>query len=141
MLVISTVRLIKALIAVQREREERDRVIAYLPDGIIEYTGENQILTMNPAAKKYLNIAVPIPDELYVTESSVFLPGFERLWGVFSPPFAAREGGQGNIFEITFQTPERIVLQVITVYIKGTGALADQHYLKIIHDITKERPA
>ncbi len=140
MLVISTVRLIRALLGIQREREERDKVIAYLPDGIIEYTGENKILTMNPAAKKYLNITVPIPDELYVTESSVFLPGFERLWGIFSPPFAAREGGQGNIFEITFQTPERIVLQIITVYIKGTGALADQHYLKIIHDITKERP-
>lgn len=138
LLALNTLRLRRALSSIKRERQEKERVIEYLPDGVIEYTGENQILTMNPAAKRYLDIKDDAPVEFYVTESAAPLPGFERLWHVFFPRHKT-EGGQGNIYEIEFLKPERRILQIITVYIKGTGPLPEQRYLKIIHDVTHER--
>lgn len=134
----STARLIKALSSVQKEREERDRTIAYLPDGVIEYTGENRILAINPAAKQYLNISEFYPS-VYVSSNSAIPVGLERLWDIFFPR-QEHENGQGGSYEITFEKPEKKIFRIITVYIKGGGFLEDQRYLKIIHDVTHERP-
>lgn len=138
LLILSTLRLAWALVRIDREKSERERTIAYLPDGVVEFTGENQILNINAAAKKHLNITKPIPDELYVVESGALPEGFERLKKIFFQPHKT-EGGQGNTGEVVFEHPERLVLQIITVYVKGSGPLKDQRYLKIIHDVTHER--
>lgn len=138
LIVFSTRRLIKALSATEEEREGRDRTIAYLPDGVIEYTGENRILAINPAAKQYLNI-LELPQDIYVSNNSVAPAGLEKLWTIFFPR-QEHEGGQGGAYEIIFQEPEKKVLRIITVYIKGAGHLGEQRYLKIIHDVTQERP-
>src|SRR3989338_1920316 len=137
LLIFSTIRLMRAIVSVGRERAERERTIAYIPDGIIEYTGENQILAINPAAKKYLDIAESPPKELYITESAAAFLGFEKLWKVFFPTQKQNVGE--NVYEITFMSPQKRVLQIITVYIKGIGPLPEQRYLKIIHDVTHER--
>src|SRR3989338_3165770 len=138
LLILSTLRLAWALVNIDREKSERERTIAYLPDGVVEFTGENRILGMNPAAKNYLNINQPLPDEFYVIESAEPVKGFERLKKIFFSTHKT-EGGQGSSYEVSFDHPERLVLQIITVYIKGLGPLKDQRYLKIIHDVTHER--
>lgn len=138
LIIFSTMRLVKALSATENEREERDRTIAYLPDGVIEYTGENRILAINPAAKQYLNIS-ELHQDIYISTNSATPVGLEKLWTIFFPG-QEQEGGQGGAYEITFEKPEKKTLRIITVYIKGAGHLADQRYLKIIHDVTHERP-
>ena len=85
-----------------------------------------------------MNINQPLPDEFYVIESAEPVKGFERLKKIFFSTHKT-EGGQGSSYEVSFDHPERLVLQIITVYIKGLGPLKDQRYLKIIHDVTHER--
>lgn len=138
MLILSTLRLAGALVSIDREKSERERTIAYLPDGVVEFTGENEILNINEAAKKYLDIAAPLPEDLYVVESGALPEGYDKLKQIF---FQQNKtvGGQGNTSEIIFEEPVRKILQIITVYVKGSGPLKDQRYLKIIHDVTHER--
>lgn len=138
MLILSTLRLGKALFNIEREKSERERTIAYLPDGVVEFTGENEILNLNAAAMKYLDITKPMPKGLYVVESGALPEGFGKLKQIFYQ-LNKTEGGQGNVSEVVFEEPERKVLQIITVYVKGSGPLKDQRYLKIIHDVTHER--
>jgi PAS domain-containing protein len=127
--------LILSAARIQREREERERTIAYLPDGVVEYTGENKIIDINPAARKFLNLPKEIPKDLYISETAAPPEGLGRLWDIFFH-HEGHEGGQGKTYQIIFDTPVSTKLQIVTVYVKGTGQLDEQRYLKIIHEIT-----
>ncbi len=136
----TTVSITRSYLEVQKIREEIERILEYMPNGVIEYTGENEIISINPSAKEYLNIEGQLPPNIKILQNSPLSVNYDKLWSIFYQKDRLQEGGQAKSFEITFTEPTRRVLKVITVYVKGIGEPSEQRYLKILHDITLERP-
>ncbi len=139
----ATLRTTRSFLEVDRIRKEMERVVEYLPDGIIEYNGDNEIISINQSAKGYLGIQQSLPQRLKVVTNSPLSTNYDKLWAIFygqNDPNKPQTGGQGKIDEITFKEPVRRVLKIITVYVKGAGEISEQRYLKILHDITSDKP-
>lgn len=136
--------LIKAVQALDLERNQTSAIISNLTDGIVEYSEGFKIMMLNPAAEEILGLK---SDEVFGRQfkpEDSLKKEFSSLSRVLFPILA--EGAKAvpsrdkryKIIELNIDWPLERSLQVVTVPVADKEGNVSS-YLKVIRDITREK--
>lgn len=141
----NTYSLVRTTKLLDRERERVNAIIRYLTDGIIQCDYESRIMLLNPAAErifgqssKELAGKIMGPDDFKNPKLRILAQIMRPELAAHSNRLTKNEGEYPEVYEVRIKDPKEMDFQITTIPITHAPGLATS-FLKIIHDISRER--